>query len=91
MGSIIGLFCRILSLLQGSCAKETYDSINPTNQSHLARVSAIEICVGTSSSSEGTLENVYGGAVVSRIDKIIGLFAKEPCKRDNILQKRPII
>ena len=32
----------------------------------------------------------YGVASVSRIDKIIG-FAKEPYKRDNILQKRPII
>jgi len=31
---IIGLFCRILSLLQGSFAKETYDFIDPTNQSH---------------------------------------------------------
>jgi len=32
--SIIGLFCRILSLLLGSFAKETYNSIDPTNQSH---------------------------------------------------------
>ena len=31
---IIGLFCRILSLLQGSFAKETYDFIDPTNRSH---------------------------------------------------------
>ena len=31
---IIGLFCRILSLLQGSFAKETYNFIDPTNQSH---------------------------------------------------------
>jgi len=31
---IIGLFCRMLSLLQGSFAKETYNSIDPTNQSH---------------------------------------------------------
>jgi len=30
-------------------------------------------------------------ASVSRIDRIIGLFAKEPCKRDDILQKRPKI
>jgi len=28
---------------------------------------------------------------VSRIDKSIGLFAKEPYKRDDILQKRTII
>jgi len=28
------LFCRILSLSQGSFAKETYNLIDPTNQSH---------------------------------------------------------
>ena len=32
---IIGLLCRILSLLEGSFAKETYNWIDPTNQSHL--------------------------------------------------------
>jgi len=31
---VIGLFCRIVSLLQGSFAKETYDCIDPTNRSH---------------------------------------------------------
>jgi len=31
---IVGLFCRILSLLKGSFAKETYNLIDPTNQSH---------------------------------------------------------
>ena len=31
---IIGRFCRILSLLFGSFAKETYNFIDPTNQSH---------------------------------------------------------
>jgi len=31
---IIGLFSRIMSLLQGSCTKETYNLIDPTNQSH---------------------------------------------------------
>ena len=31
---IIGLFCRIPSLLQGSFAKETYHSKEPTNRSH---------------------------------------------------------
>ena len=31
---ITGLFCSILSLLQGSFAKETYNCIDPTNQSH---------------------------------------------------------
>jgi len=31
---IIGLLCRIASLLQVSFAKETYDVIDPTNRSH---------------------------------------------------------
>ena len=31
---MIGLFCRIMSLLQGSFTKETYIFIDPTNQSH---------------------------------------------------------
>jgi len=31
---IIGLFSRILSLLQGSFAKETYNLIDPINRSH---------------------------------------------------------
>jgi len=34
---------------------------------------------------------LYGVATISRLLKILGLFAKEPCKRDDILQKRPII
>jgi len=33
----------------------------------------------------------YGVALVSRIDKIIGLFFKGTYKRDDILQKRPVI
>ena len=32
---IIGLFCRISSLLEGSFAKETYYLKEPTNRSHL--------------------------------------------------------
>ena len=31
---ITGLFCRISSILWGSFAKETYNLIDPTNQSH---------------------------------------------------------
>ena len=31
---IIGLFCRMMSFLQGSFTKETYNLIDPTNQSH---------------------------------------------------------
>jgi len=33
----------------------------------------------------------YGVATMSRLLKIIGLFCKEPYKRDHILQKRPVI
>jgi len=38
---IIGLFCRISSLLWVSFAKETYDLIDPTSQSH-------PVCIGRS-------------------------------------------
>ena len=31
---MVGLFCRISSLLQGSFAEETYDFKKPTNRSH---------------------------------------------------------
>jgi len=63
--TIIGLFCRISSLLEGSFAKEIYKFKEPTNRSHpIELVSALARC--------------YGVALVSRIDKIIGLF----CKRD---------
>ena len=58
--SIIGLFCRISSLLQGSFAKETYDLIDPTNQSH---------------SISSQFESCFLSAV-SRIDRIIGLFCR---------------
>jgi len=34
---IVGLFCRISSLLQGSFAKETYNFKEPTNRSHPIR------------------------------------------------------
>jgi len=37
--TIIGLFCRTQSLLWGSSAKETYNSKEPTNRSHSARIS----------------------------------------------------
>ena len=33
----------------------------------------------------------YGVAMISRLLKIIGLFAKEPYKRDYVLQRRPMI
>ena len=58
---IIGLFCRILSLFQGSFAKETYNFIDPTNQRHPIRTHTT---------------TPYGVATISRIDKIIGLFRR---------------
>ena len=61
---IIGLFCRISSLLEGSFAKETNDLKEPTNLATLYL--------------RGFLQSayVYGVATVSRIDKIIGLFCR---------------
>jgi len=41
-----------------------------------------------STEMENTISMHYGVASVSRIDKIVGLFAKEPYKKDNVLQKR---
>jgi len=42
---IIGLFCKILSLLLGSFAKETYDCQEPTNRSHPHKENAVVECV----------------------------------------------
>jgi len=39
----------------------------------------------------GIICDSYGVAAVTRLLKMIGSFAKEPYKRDDILQKRPII
>ena len=39
---IIGLFCRIMSLLQDSFIKETYNCIDLTNQSH--PISRVAVC-----------------------------------------------
>ena len=38
---IVGLFCRISSLFQGSLAKETYCLKEPTNRSHLIDVMCV--------------------------------------------------
>jgi len=35
--------------------------------------------------------NSYGVAMISRLLEIIGLFAKEPYKRDYVLQNRPMV
>jgi len=45
IGKMIGLFCRIMSLLQGSVTKETYNFINSTNQSHPISPSPSTWCV----------------------------------------------
>jgi hypothetical protein len=66
--TIIGLFCRIASLVQVCFAKKTYNLIDPTKCSH-----PILREHDTHFQSFG-----HGVATVSRIDKIIGLF----CKRD---------
>jgi len=43
---IIGLFCRIQSLLKGSFAKETCNFIDPTNRSHPICVKCVAMCCG---------------------------------------------
>ena len=60
---MIGLFCRISSVLQGSFAKETYNFKGPTHRSHPI--------IGPFLSGHR-----YGVATVSRIDKIIGFFCR---------------
>ena len=77
---MIGLFGRILSLLQGSFAKETYNFIDPTNQSHPQCAHGVCLwCV------------LIGWLWLVGSIKLQVSFAKEPYKRDNILPKRPII
>jgi len=80
---VVGLFCRILSLLLGSFAKETHNFIDPTAKSYtlqqarewvhrtlLSRAgNVVKLCV---KSKQGT----YGVASVSRIDYIMSLFCK---------------
>jgi len=61
---IIGLFCKIMSLLQGSFTKETYDFIDPTDQSHP---------IGSSTVPHNRR---YGVATISRLLEITGLFYK---------------
>ena len=62
---IIGLFCRIHSLLQGSFAKQTYVFRKPTNRSHPVRTRMYaRECAET------------GSATIRRLLQIIGLFCK---------------
>jgi len=83
--------CVYVSLLQGSLAKETYKIKEPTNRSHPIAFEAhlqtrtydlrypVDVCVPM-----GWLRFV--GSLKLQVS-----FAKEPYKRDYLLQKRPII
>jgi len=103
---IIGLFCKRALYKRRYSAKETYNLKEPTNRSHSiaqlgcllrpvtcvwhdspARVTRlIHMCNMTDSSARHRNTNRS-----SRLLKIMGLFCKKPYKRDDILQKRPII
>ena len=82
---IIGLFCRISSVLLGSFAKETCNFKQPTNR-----------CLTHTARQQQSGRGGSGLLLVNnerRVD-VMNLqvsFAKEPYKRDDILQKRPII
>jgi len=80
----IGLFCRISSLLQGSFAKETCNLIDLTNQRH----AIVTLC--------SELHGEHGAQTFEKFRSVGSIklhvsFVKEPYKRDNILQKRPVI
>jgi len=99
----IRLFCRISALLWGSFAKETYDLKEPTNRSHPAcDIFKKRIFLNHSGYTHIYIkETIYVYTTdVCNIWKdppdfcSINLhvsFAKEPQKRDDILQKRRII
>ena len=68
---IIGLFCRTMSLLQGSFAKETYNFIDPTDRSHPIRVNEAHLTV--------YIYRVYRAAKTHRMPYLYGSFsAKKP-------------
>ena len=75
---MIGLFCRIQSLLQGSFTKETYHFQEPTTI--LQFVKSLWISKYTS------FRYLLVGPLKLQVS-----FAKQPYKRDYILQKKPII
>jgi len=60
---IIGLFCRISSLLQGSFAKKTYNFKEPTNRSHPIRTTSRSAPTVSSTISNGTEGNSKHTAV----------------------------
>ena len=55
---IIGLFCRISSLLQGSFVKETYNFKEPTNRSHPLGVDQSKRCTVCSTDIENLTSNL---------------------------------
>ena len=54
---IIGLFCRILSLLQGSSARETNNFKEPTNHSHHIAIASYERRSSSPTSGKETHSN----------------------------------
>ena len=71
---IIGLLCRICSLLYGSFAKETYNFKEPTNRIHII----VYICVYTGCIQQ---KNMEWQRLVRLKKKLPGLI----CKRSQIL------
>ena len=72
------IFCRISSLLQGSFAKESYHFKEPTNRSHPILIYVVE------------RTHLRWLRLVGSF-KLYVSFEKEPYKRDDILEKRPVI
>jgi len=87
---IIGLLCRISSLLKGSFAKETYNFKEPTNRSHPIPCSlsthestrtTANLCVlytytPTQFAKSSDNGSCYGVASIGRLLKMIGLFCR---------------
>jgi len=89
---IIGLFCRISSLLYGSFAKETYNCKKPTNRSHpIWQWMTVALTFFSEYSNYRVDFGDYGVATISRLLKIIRLFGEYRSLLYGSLQKRPII
>jgi len=75
---IAGLFCRISSLLQGSCANETFNVKEPTHLSHPIVESYDDKTVFISVYKVDLFSylSTYGVATISRLLKILGLFCR---------------
>jgi len=84
--SMIGLFWRISSVLQGSFAKETYNFKEPTNRSHpivnsrykfwLSRISVKVVVILRHCRVQRISRKSYGVAGISRLLNITGLFCR---------------